>query len=190
MSATTGCAPNEIAYGFRVNDSLAMLKNLPAENYNRLRQVKRKTAEETMAFANAMRKLRYNASHTDLQLTVGGYAYLCLYNGYIIPDLTNKKLNQQRVDPFKVLKKIDTLAYRLELPPIMTIHPIISIAQLKPAPPPNADPYRRPRPDAENPPSIQLKNDNEPENPAKFYEIERLLDRRITLTERVSYLIK
>ena len=188
-NVTTGFAPNELSYGFRTNDTLAMLEHLPAEDYSRLRQIKRESAEEAMAFANVMHKRRYDDAHTDVQLKIGGYAFLKLHAGYTIPGLNNHKLSQQRAGPFKITDKVGTLAYRLELPPVMQIHPVISIAQLEPAPAPDSDPYRRPRPD--NPPPVTTEDDD-PGDPtqAPSYEIERLLDRRITPTGRISYLVK
>ena len=183
---------NELAYEFRINDTLAMLKNLSTKNYNRLRQVKRKSVEKTMIFVNVMRKLRYDAVHIDLKLIVDDYAYLCLYNDYIIFDFINRKLNQQRIDFFKILNKIDTFAYRFQLSSIMIIHSVIFITQLKSSSSFNANFYRRSRFDVENPSSMQLKNDenNESKNAVKLYEVETLLNRRIIFIERVSYLIK
>ena len=143
-----------------------------------------------MTFVNAVKKLRYDAAHTSLKLTVDDYAYLCLYNNYTISDLINKKLNQQRINPFKILKKIDILTYRFKLSSIIKIHSIIFIAQLKLTSTFNADSYRRSRFDAEHSSSMQLKNDSDPKNPAKLYEIEQLLNRRIIVTGRISYLIK
>ena len=124
-----------------------MLEDLSAEDYTRFRQVKREFVEEAMAFANVMRKLRYDAKHIGLELAVGGYVYLCLYNGYTISGLINRKLNQQRVGSFKILEKIGTLVYRLELPLVMKIHSVISIAQLESFSASDADPYRRSRSD-------------------------------------------
>ena len=186
-NASTGMAPNELSYGFRVNDTLGQLEDLPAEDYDRLRQVKRESAEEAMAFANVMHKVRYDASHTSVEFKVGGYAYLTLHAGYTIPGLRNRKLSQQRAGPFKITEKVGTLAYRLELPPVMGIHPVISIAQLEPSPPPDSDPYHRPRPT--NPPPVATEDDD-PTNPARPYEVETLLDRKITPNGRVSYLVK
>lgn len=94
VNFTTGFAPNELAYGFRVNDNLNLLEDLPVEDYKRLRQVKRDAADEAIAFANAVSKLRYNKKHTALNLGEGDYIYLTLYHGYKIPGLTNRKLSQ------------------------------------------------------------------------------------------------
>lgn len=68
---------------------------------------------------------------------------LRLHKGYLIPstlDVT-KKLTQQYVGPFLIKEKMGRLAYKLDIPPDWKIQPILSVAQLEPAPPPNADPF-------------------------------------------------
>ena len=187
-NVTIDFASNKLIYKFRINDSLKLLKNLLAKNYSRFRLIKRKSIEKTIIFVNVMRKLRYDATYINLKLTIDNYAYLYLYNNYTIPNLINKKLYQQRVNSFKILKKIDTLIYRLKLFSIMKIHSIISIAQLKSTLTSNVDLYRCSR--SEYPSLIQLKNDNNSKNSIKFYKIERLLNRRIIVIDRTSYLIK
>ena len=190
VSATIDFVFNEFSYDFRVNDTLIMLKNLSIENYFRFRQVKREFVEKTMIFVNVMKKLRYDAKHIDLKLIVNDYAYLCFYNDYIISDFTNQKLHQQRVNFFKILKKIDTLIYRLKLSFVMKIHSVIFIAQLKSFSASDANLYRRSRSNQKNSSSVQMKNDNESENSIKFYEIEVLLNKRISTIDRIIYLIK
>ena len=134
--------------------------------------MRREEAEESIACANACAKSYYDAAHTPITLEEGQGAFLKLQHGYTIPGLANRKLSQQRVGPFKVLKKKGNLAYHLELPPIMKIFPVISIAQLEPVPV-DADPYQRER--------------NMPEVPVEYidnlevdeYHIERILDKRV-----------
>ena len=91
---------------------------------------------------------------------------------------------------FKILKKIDTLIYRLELLSIIKIHSIIFIIQLKSISTFNVNFYRRSRFDVEYPPLVQLKNNNNSKNSIKLYEIEQLLNRRIIVIDRINYLIK
>lgn len=79
-----------------------------------------------------MAKAYYDKSHKPLKLSKGSMVYLRLHQGYKIPGVVNHKLHRQRVGPFKVLDKVGALAYRLELTPVMTIHPVVSIAQLEP----------------------------------------------------------
>lgn len=111
--------------------------------------------------------------------------YLRLHQGYTIPGLANKKLSQQRVGPFRVIEAIDKgmQAWRLDLPPMMRIHPIISIAQLEPATP-GDDPYDR-IVTADPPPVTNAHEDSA----SPSYEIERLLDKRIT-RNKPYYLVK
>ena len=84
------------------------------------------------------------------------------------------KLGQQYVGPFPVLQKIGRLAYRLDIPTIWPIHPVFTIAQLEPGPPPSEDPFRRPRPD--HPDSVHVEGDTDQ---YKSWELERLLSKRI-----------
>ena len=182
---STGFAPNELAYGFRVRDSLGLLANLPPEDLNRLRLIKREEADDAIAFANAMAKTRYDSTHKALRIQEGSMVYLRLHHEYSIPGV-NPKLSNQRVGPFKVLKKIGNLAYRLELPAIMRIHPIISIAQLEPAE--RDDPYHRTS--TQPPPPVEEEDQVDQEFASKYplYEIDRLLDRR-GVERNIKYLI-
>lgn len=74
-------------YGFRTNDSLSALTDIPPEDYIRTRQMYHEEAEQAMAFANATAKSYYDAHHKPIDL--GFMAYLRLHHDYIIPDLTN-----------------------------------------------------------------------------------------------------
>ena len=103
-------------------------------------------------------------------MKVGDYANLRLHRGYILPAMKkNPKLSQQFIGPFKILRRVGRLAYELDIPPTWRIHPVFTIAMLEPAPPPDSDPFHRPRPN--HPESVEV--DGEPE-----WEIERLLDKR------------
>ena len=170
INFTTGFAPNKLLYGFKVNNNLTLLKNLPTKDYNYLQQINRDAADKAIAFLNTILKKYYNKKHILLYLKEGSYAYLKLHYRYKIPRLTNRKLSQQRAGPFKVLEKVGNLVYQLELPPTMRIHPVILVAQLELCPQDN--PYSRPRLD--NPRPVENKDPSYPS-----FEIERLLDRRI-----------
>lgn len=76
-----------------------------------------------------MYKRRYDNTHIDIfvKLTINNYVYFRFFNDYTISDLNNHKLNQQRIESFKILIKIDILVYRFELFSIINIHSIIFI---------------------------------------------------------------
>ena len=167
-----------------------MFENLSTKNYFRFRQIKRKSIEKIMIFVNVIKKLRYDVKHIELKLVVKKYVYLYFYNDYIISSLTNRKLNQQRIKSFEILKKIEIFAYRFKLLSIMQIHSMIFIIQLKSMSTFDIDLYRRLRFDIDNSSSIQLKNDNDSKNSIKFYKIKKLLNRRIIFIDRISYLMK
>jgi len=168
---STGFAPNELVYGFRVREGLDLLAGeLDVQDLDRLRSVKRQEAADAMAFANISVKSRYDKLHKSLRLHAGDLVFLRLHSGYKIPGVHHKYSNQ-RVGPFKILEKVGKLAYRLELPPNMHIHPVVSVAQIEPALDPADDPYHRLPP----PPGPVEEDDPNPVNP--LYEIERFLDK-------------
>lgn len=166
---------NEVVYGFRIRNTLGLLSiDIAPEYYTKVRQLIREQTEDSITFANAIIKIRYNTTHIQRDIRVGDLVFLRLYHGYTIPGLSNRKLSFQRVGPFKVLNKIGKLAFKLELPPTMRIHPVVSIEQLELSP--RNNPFERqynfkPLPVTEA----------DPDAPATAppYEVERLLDKRV-----------
>ncbi len=90
-------------------------------------------------------------------MKTGDQAFIKLHHGYNIPstNVLGKELSQQYVGPFQILEKISCLAYRLGLSNHWRIHPVLSVAQLEPAPL-EKDPFDCPRPDHPNPHSYGL----------------------------------
>lgn len=99
-----------------------------AEVFSKLRLVKREKIDDAMIFVAVFMKVRYDFKYLALSLKKDDEVYLKLHHGYSISDLVNRKLSQQRVGPFKVLAKVGHSAYRLQLSPIMKIHPVIFVA--------------------------------------------------------------
>jgi hypothetical protein len=73
-----------------------------------------KAIEAIMTAQMAIKRF-YNAHYLPKSFVVGNQVYLQLHKGYSIPIVVNKKLSPQYVGPFKVLKCIGQLAYRLRL---------------------------------------------------------------------------
>ena len=51
---------NKLAYDFKINDSFDIFVDLLSQNYQCLRQIKRKNVEIIMTFVNVVNKVRYN----------------------------------------------------------------------------------------------------------------------------------
>jgi len=88
----------------------------------------------------------------------------------------NKKLKPRKLGPFKIIKKVSTVTYKLKLPKNIRIHPIIHVAEL--------EPYYEDRFGRNQPPPPPVLVDDEEQ-----YEVEQILDKRIHYG-KVQYLIK
>lgn len=180
-SSVSGDTPNEAALGFTPNRPLDLL-NLPPQVE---RVVARTTAQDAIAFAQMANKAAYDRRHQPMFLKINDWALIRLHKGYKIPSTLGitHKLADQFVGPFKVLDRVGRLAYQLDIPEHWKVHPVFTIAQLEPSPPPSEDPYSRPRPG--HPPAVSTD--------AMEYEIERLLNKRVTKRGRglsTQYLVR
>ena len=115
---------------------------------------------------------------------------LRLHKSYSIPSSVGvtKKLIQQYVGPFRIVKKIGRLAYKFDVPSDWKIHPIFFVAQLKPAPDPGKDPFQRSRP--QHPPSVFVKGNTDRH---KSLKIDRLLNKQTIRKSRrlaIEYLVQ
>jgi transposase InsO family protein len=89
----------------------------------------------------------------------------------------SRKLDHRKIGPFKVLEKIGSHAYRLELPETVRIHNVFHVSLLSLA---NEDPY----PGQHLPPPPPIEIDGEEE-----YEVDEILDSK-RVCGRLRYLIK
>jgi hypothetical protein len=100
-------------------------------------------------------KFRYDKSYTSLLFNSGDIAFLNLHQNHRIPSIHSKKLAQQRIKFFKVIRRISPLVYELEIPNNINIYPVISIIYLKSILKDN-DPYNR----FHNEYSVSIKKDS------------------------------
>ena len=183
---TTGKSPNEIIYGFRPNEPLMLLDTIFPTDVSSERDAARVQAGDAISFAAMQAKHHYDRRHKAMFLKVGDFVNIRLHRGYVLPGLKQPKTSQQFVGPFKVLQRIGSLAYRIDVPSTWRIHPVLSIAQLEPVPDPSQDPYHRPRPD--HPPSVEVASGE-----TDHYEIDRIIRKSITKNgrgETIRYLVR
>ena len=180
-------ASNELIYDFKINDVTNMFNDLSSKNYNRLKFIKREEIESIMTFVNVISKTRYDLHHKIINnvIEIDFMIYLRFHQNYIISNLFNKKLFNQRVKSFKMLKTIDKVKqiYRLKLFSIMKIHSVIFITQLKSATS-DIDFYERIV--DKNSSSIKKENFH---SKTFHYEIKRLLNKRMSRNQS-QYLVK
>ncbi len=175
-------SPNEVIYEFRTTEipDLIQPQGNPDLNFVAKRSIYRSEATDAISFAVSKAKAWYDKRHKPMILEKDSFAFLRLHREYHLPGHPSRKLSQQYCGPFRVQRRVGKLAYKLKLPAHWRIHPIISIAQLEPAPE-RADPYDRSRPS--HPDSILVEGDTKEWS---SYEIEKLVDKRFRRYERDS----
>ena len=168
--SSAGSSPNEINYGFKPNQPLDLIA---ATSLPELKPpTARISAADALAHASMMAKHYYDRRHTPISFEEGQQVLLRLHKGYNIPANASitRKLGQQYTGPFKVLRRVGRLAYKLDVPTHWRIHPVVSVTMLEPMPGP--DPYERPVP--EEPDSVYVEGDTDA---YKSWEVEKVLDK-------------
>jgi hypothetical protein len=124
------------------------------------------TLREEMTEAQLRHKENYDQHRKpDPNLKSGDMVWLLPRN--IRTTRPSKKLDYKKIGPFKILAKIGTSAYKLELPSTMGIHNTFHISLLEPY-----EDNKFPSQEIQPPPPIII--DGEPE-----YELEEIIDSRL-----------
>ena len=131
------------------------------------------------------RAVRYaNRHRRDEHFAVNDYVLLS--SEHVLPDTLKRrpsaKLQPRFFGPFKVLKRIGPVAYRLELPRSCHFHPTVHVSRLKRYI--SSDPNIRPVPVLPDPVIIEGE---------KYYHVEQILDHRTrgrSPNTRIEYLVK
>ena len=143
-SESTGETPFQLLYGVEARHEFTTANGTDSasdfiQNWERIRR----DAADAIAMAQTRMAVYYDAKHTPMELT--GHVYIKMakgiQGGYRLPG--SNSLSLVRQGPFQILQRVGKLAYELDLPPHIKIHPVISIAHLEQATP---DPYNRPQP--------------------------------------------
>ena len=133
-SALISQSLNEILYDLWLRDSLVRLNwELISINFIKEWEIYRSETADVIAFANMDVKLRYNQHHYLITMKEEDKAFIKLHKDYTLPEIKKLKFINQRTSPFRIICWIRNLAYKLDLPKNWKIHPVISVAQLKPA---------------------------------------------------------
>ena len=190
LNVVTNLFFNEIIYDFKVRNALFSIIETNIVNTLNLSAQRMKYQREivdAIDFVAAKIKVYYDARHTSILLRSDEKIYLQLNKDYKLFDKLNSKLSQQRCESFKILERVERLAYRLKLSSTWRIHSIVSIAQLE-STSVEVDSYERSRFHYFD--FIEIEDDT---NQYKSYEIEKLIDKRIkryNKTLMTQYLVR
>ena len=115
------------------------------------------------------------------------YVYIRLHKKYdiSITVILKLKYNQQYVESFRILKKIDRLTYRLKLSVHWRIHFVFFVTQMKSCFNSITNSFNRSRSNHSN--FVFVEKDTKK---VKFYEIEKLFNKRQTKRRESKYLIR
>ena len=202
----------EVIYEFKVKKSLNMLEAIPSQTSdqsNIIASVMKTTpakafrrsfkapetiidyrpaytnTKDTLDFVSMKIKNYYDAHHQSMFFKERDLVKLRLHRGYRLSETVSSKLRPQFAEPFKVMKRIERLAYRLQLSSNMKVHDVVSVAQLEPITDTFTDPYKR-----RSSSSSAIIVDDKEEN-----EIKQLIRKRSRFIERsknkiTKYLIR
>jgi hypothetical protein len=123
-------------------------------------------------------KRHYDIQRTDtsqIQIEPGSKVWLDARN--VTTTAPSKKLADKRLGPFKVLSKVSSLNYKLELPTSIPIHPVFHVSLLEPY-------IETTIPNRTQPPPPPIVIEGEPE-----YEVDKILDARLWRRQK-QYLVK
>jgi hypothetical protein len=176
MNASTQHPPFYATYGFHPATDPDFIDDSPnpaaADQVNQLQRVHQLLRMEIKFAQNNHQRFIDKHRRDITPFEPGTMVWLDRRN--LSTDRPLSKLDHRRLGPFKVLEAINPVAYRLELPPTMKIHPVFHVSLLQPV----SSAYRV---DAVPPPPIVIDESLE-------YEVSQILDSRIR-RNKLEYLV-
>jgi hypothetical protein len=128
----------------------------------------------------------YDKRHQSLNVKFDDYVFLRLHKEYNISIIKTlwKKLFDQYADFFKIIEKIENLAYRLSFSHHWKIHSVISVTQIESISNSFFDSFHRSR--SEESESIHMKKNIDK---IKFFEIDKLINKQF-MNREVEHLVR
>ena len=143
--------------------------------------------KNAIAFAQMTQKRYYDRKHQSMFFQLEDYALLRLHHEYEVFS-AKRKLDQQNVELFKIIKKIERLIYQLDISQHWRVHSIFIIVQLKSASNLTMNSFHRSRSDESS--FVFVEDDT---NIFKSFELKKMLNKRVIRKERyliIEYLVK
>ena len=132
-----GRTPFEVSYGhpprhFGITNPLdCIVPDLAS--WLKERDILTKLIQQHLLRAQQRMKAQADAHGSEREFTVGDMVYLKLqpHIQSSVASCSNNKLSFKYYGPFKVLQRVGSVAYKLDLPDTAQIHPVIHVSQLK-----------------------------------------------------------
>ena len=180
---------NEVVYDFTSFQisNLSFLSNFLTNvlSLRKRRLIIKHEIIDVIAFEQMNVKFHYNRKHQSFNMKFEDYVLLRLHKEYKISFVINKKIDQQYVDLFFVIEKIDNLTYRLVISNNWRINSIFNVVQLKFCSISHDDSFHRFKSNHFD--FVYVENDI---FIVKFFEIERFINKWKTIKRESKYLIR
>jgi hypothetical protein len=181
QQASTGHTPFVLAYGQRprlpLEDALKSLTNCANPTAAQRSETFTKQLDSAIDHLKKAqeRQKKYADQHRrEMVFKVGDKVLLSSANvRFIHKNVASSKLTSKKLGPFTVKRIVSPVAYELELPPQLRIHPVIHVEKLERHKESTSFASHRSPPAPSTPPEAEEDDKHE-------YEVERILDRRVT----------
>ncbi|RAO67921.1 uncharacterized protein BHQ10_003933 [Talaromyces amestolkiae] len=137
-SETTGKTPFELLYGVEARSEFIPQGDFrfdSADDFIKERERIRAEAADATQYAQSRMAFYFDQKHKPVEMKNKVYIRLTRkpgHNGYKADGST--VFSPLKIGPFPIKRRIGNLAYELELPPDLSIHPVISVIHLEQAP--------------------------------------------------------
>lgn len=134
--SSLGCSPFKALYGYEPNvGATSILHPAISPTVAELvehRELHLQSIKTHLANAQNRMKMLADRKRTDLQFQIGDQVLLKLqpYTQSSVANRPYPKLAFKYYGPYKILDRVETVAYKLELPPNSLIHLVFQISQL------------------------------------------------------------
>ena len=181
---------NEIVYDFISVQIIDLTKSIFISKLVRLtlkkrRFIIRQNVNDAIAFVQMNAKFHYDKKHESMFMKQKNVTLIKLHKNYSIFSTISKKYDQQFVEFFTIIEKIDRLTYRLNISSNWFIHSIFNVTQLKKCSSFSVDFFKRSK---SNHFDFVFVNDDTIN--VKFFELSRIINKRMIKKRNVEYFVE